>query len=82
MTEDDEEYEEFTYFMGPCTCQHEEEAHGWGECDVIMRVYRCALCGWETTHYSEIDGHEFQVEPGHDVTMKEDDCPCTAGWEE
>lgn len=31
-------------------------------------VYRCELCGWSTTRYSEIDGHEDQVEPGHLVT--------------
>jgi hypothetical protein len=27
-------------------------------------VYRCE-CGWVTTHYDEIDGHENQLEPGH-----------------
>jgi hypothetical protein len=21
-------------FYGPCICEHDEEAHGWGSCDV------------------------------------------------
>lgn len=26
--------EDFTHFEGPCTCPHDEEAHGWGSCDI------------------------------------------------
>lgn len=33
------------------------------------RIYRCGLCGWTTTRYSEIDGHEDQLEPGHLVAL-------------
>ncbi len=28
-------------------------------------VYRCCECGWDTTHYADIDAHEDQTEPGH-----------------
>lgn len=31
---DDEDYEEYSYFEGPCTCVHDAYAHGWGECGV------------------------------------------------
>ncbi len=38
MTEDNEEYEslpeDHIYFIGPCTCDHEQEEHSWGSCDV------------------------------------------------
>ena len=32
----DEEYVEDgeAYFIGPCTCDHDEGEHGWGACDV------------------------------------------------
>lgn len=30
---DEESQELITYFVG-CTCEHEPEEHGWGECDV------------------------------------------------
>lgn len=32
---------------------------------VYAMVYRCSECGWFTQHYAEIDGHEYQLEPGH-----------------
>lgn len=28
------DWEEYTSFVGPCTCDHETEEHGWGSCDV------------------------------------------------
>jgi len=31
---DDEEWEETAYFIGPCTCEHEDQQHGWGSCGV------------------------------------------------
>ena len=34
---DDEEAfdeEECTSFVGPCSCDHEDEQHGWGSCSV------------------------------------------------
>ena len=47
MTEDAEEgveYRDVVAFVGPCTCDHEEEQRGWGHCDVDD-----CLCeaGWE-----------------------------------
>jgi hypothetical protein len=30
--EPDEPEEYQTYFEGPCTCEHEQDDHGWGEC--------------------------------------------------
>lgn len=37
-------YEETAYFVGPCTCDHTPEEHGWGSCD-----FEGCLCeaGWE-----------------------------------
>lgn len=32
--DEDEVWEENANFVGPCTCPHEEEEHGWGSCDV------------------------------------------------
>ncbi len=32
--ENDEYWEETQYFNGPCTCEHGEDEHGWGSCDV------------------------------------------------
>ena len=29
---DKEVFEEQTYFTG-CTCEHDEESHGWGRCE-------------------------------------------------
>jgi len=37
MSGEDEEDEEFEYpepFFFGCTCDHEPDEHGWGECDV------------------------------------------------
>jgi hypothetical protein len=38
MVDDDAEeyeYDERTYFVGPCTCEHDMyDEHGWGSCDV------------------------------------------------
>ena len=31
VTEDDDEWPEHTYFVG-CTCDHDEDDHGWGSC--------------------------------------------------
>ncbi len=48
MSEEDEgdeaDYEEHSYFMGLCTCDHTEEQHSWGDCD-----YEGCECqaGWE-----------------------------------
>lgn len=40
--EDQEEqtyfWEDQTYFVGTCTCDHDQEQHSWGSCDVVMRV--------------------------------------------
>jgi len=42
--EEEEDFEYSTYFAGPCTCDHEEDAHGWGSCD----VEGCTCeAGWE-----------------------------------
>ena len=35
---------------------------------MYVYIYKCELCGWTTKRYSEIDGHENQIEPGHLVT--------------
>ena len=32
--EDDDDYEEHVTFHGPCTCEHTQEDHSWGHCDV------------------------------------------------
>jgi hypothetical protein len=35
VTDGDYDYpEEMVSFEGPCTCEHSEEDHGWGSCDV------------------------------------------------
>lgn len=34
MDEDDEPFEYTQYFEGPCTCEHEEEEHGWDGCRI------------------------------------------------
>lgn len=34
MTDDEATWEEHTYFTGECTCDHDQEQHGWGHCDV------------------------------------------------
>ena len=31
--EDEDDYND-PYFEGPCTCEHDEDEHGWGSCDV------------------------------------------------
>lgn len=31
---DDDDIEYGAYFEGSCTCEHEPEDHGWGECGV------------------------------------------------
>lgn len=33
MDDDDDDVEYGAYFIG-CTCEHEPEDHGWGECEV------------------------------------------------
>ncbi len=42
--EDEDVWEEHAYFCGPCTCEHDQDEHGWGSCDV-----EGCLCeaGWE-----------------------------------
>jgi len=40
----DDDYEGQAYFVGPCTCDHEEEEHGWGCCNV--EDCECEA-GWE-----------------------------------
>lgn len=32
MTDDADDVEEWVGFVG-CTCDHDEEQHGWGECE-------------------------------------------------
>jgi hypothetical protein len=32
------------YFVGPCTCDHDLDQHGWGKCDV--KNCQCEA-GWE-----------------------------------
>lgn len=39
-----EEFEETVYFCGPCTCEHDQEEHGWGSCNV--KDCKCEA-GWE-----------------------------------
>lgn len=34
MDEEEECFEYSAYFVGPCTCDHLEEEHTWGGCDV------------------------------------------------
>lgn len=29
---EEEDYNECAYFTGECTCDHEDEEHGWGSC--------------------------------------------------
>jgi hypothetical protein len=29
-----DDHEEQIWFIGPCTCDHDREEHGWGSCDV------------------------------------------------
>jgi len=41
---DDEPFEYNASFVGPCTCEHEEEDHGWGSCGV--EGCECQA-GWE-----------------------------------
>jgi hypothetical protein len=31
---DEDRPEETASFVGPCTCDHEPDEHGWGSCDV------------------------------------------------
>ena len=33
-TDTDDDYEEHVTFHGPCTCEHTQEDHSWGHCDV------------------------------------------------
>jgi len=45
VADDDDMFEEYpVYFVGPCTCDHELEQHGWGECNVA--TCECEA-GWE-----------------------------------
>lgn len=30
----DDDCHSVAYFVGPCTCEHEDEQHGWSGCDV------------------------------------------------
>lgn len=40
----DEEWEEHATFVGPCTCKHEMDEHGWGDCSAD----NCGCeAGWE-----------------------------------
>lgn len=32
--EEDGLWEDSAHFCGHCTCEHEDEEHGWGSCDV------------------------------------------------
>lgn len=38
-----------TYFVGPCTCEHEPEEHGWGLCGQKLPDGSFCPCeaGWE-----------------------------------
>lgn len=31
--ENEADFEYHAYFLGPCTCDHDEGEHGWGSCD-------------------------------------------------
>jgi len=31
--DDEEAWNESAHFIGPCTCLHDMEEHGWGSCD-------------------------------------------------
>lgn len=41
--------EDHTYFIGPCTCEHDKESHSWGRCDVPGTITEDCPCeaGWE-----------------------------------
>jgi hypothetical protein len=45
----EDEYEQQTYFIGPCICDHEEEEHSWGACDTELPDGSDCPCeaGWE-----------------------------------
>lgn len=56
-TDDDSDaWEEFATFVGPCTCEHTSEDHGWGGCivevawlpgtTIVTEVCPCEA-GWE-----------------------------------
>jgi hypothetical protein len=53
FTADEPQYE-LTYFIGECTCPHEDAQHGWGDCGFPVGVDddgEAVLCecqaGWE-----------------------------------
>lgn len=44
MEDDDTSYEVNAYFFGACTCEHDQDEHGWGSC----AVENCPCeAGWE-----------------------------------
>jgi hypothetical protein len=47
--EEDEEYPEYqASFVGPCTCDHEQEDHTWGSCSVEENGVECPCeAGWQ-----------------------------------
>jgi hypothetical protein len=51
MTDVDADFADFEYipsFDGPCTCDHEIDEHGWGNCGVILEDETECTCegGW------------------------------------
>lgn len=49
--EEDEDllWDDETYFVGECTCDHDEDVHGWGACEAPNGDGSVCLCeaGWE-----------------------------------
>lgn len=47
--DEEDEYEEYTFFIGPCTCECESEDHSWGSCDNLLDGGQVCDCeaGWE-----------------------------------
>ena len=64
-----EEGEEWSHFIGPCTCDHDTSEHTWGGCEMC-------LC-------PEIEINGKLERPHHRYIGEcKNPCPCQAGWEE
>jgi hypothetical protein len=41
-----DDHEEQIWFIGPCTCDHDREEHGWGSCNGAASTSgTCVACG-------------------------------------
>ena len=47
--DDDDDYYEVNPVFCDCTCEHEPEEHGWGQCDAVLANGEDCPCegGWE-----------------------------------